>query len=508
MERLSGKNLIIRADASIEMGTGHLMRCLALAQAWKDEGGRVVFITACQSEALLQRLRDEGFDVHTLAGAYPDDSDWEYTKDILAVYPGAWVVLDGYHFDEAYQQRIKQLCHQLLVIDDIAHLKHYYADIVLNQNLHASQLGYYCEPYTRLLLGTRYALLRREFLAWKDWKREIPRSARRVLVTLGGADPENHTLKVVQALDKVEVTGVEATVIIGANNPHRDVLETATRRSRTPIRLIRNSQSMPDLMAWADVAVSAAGTTTWELLFLGTPILALISAYNQQRVAEQIQVHKVGKNLGEIGDISIEILVEAVSLFLEDFGFRANACENARRIVDGRGAQRVVALMQEKESLDVRLRLATLDDCRMVWEWANEPAVRAASFDSNPIKWEEHVDWFNGRLQNPGCLYYIVLNDMGLPIGQVRFDTQGDNAEINVSISSDFRGQGFGTETIRAASERLFCETQVAGINANIKLENKASVRAFAKAGYREVGVRIVKGQQALRMTLKKHNST
>jgi UDP-2,4-diacetamido-2,4,6-trideoxy-beta-L-altropyranose hydrolase len=501
------ESLVIRADASAQIGAGHLMRCLALAQAWKDTGGQVAFITACQSESLLQRLKEEGFDIHLLARPYPDAGDWEYTKNILAAYPNAWVVLDGYHFDEVYQQQVKELGHQLLVIDDMAHLKHYYADIILNQNLHAEQLQYSCEPYTRLLLGTRYVLLRREFLAWKDCKREVPEVARRVLVTFGGSDPENHTLKVIQALQRVDVPGLEATVVIGADNPHADELEAAARQSRIPIQLVHDAQNMPELMAWADVAVSSAGSTVWELLFLGTPTLALILADNQCYIAEQVVELGVGQRLGWARNISDKSLAKAITLLLKDFNLRAKISKDTRQIIDGLGSQRVISIIHDEHVTRLALRQATAEDCSVVWEWANEPAVRAASFNSNPIKWDEHVDWFNTRLQNSSCLYYIVLNDMGLPIGQVRFDTKGDQAEINVSISSGFRGHGIGTKAIRTASEHLFCETQVTRINANIKLENTASVHAFAKAGYKKIGAGIVKGQEALQMVLRKNDA-
>jgi UDP-2,4-diacetamido-2,4,6-trideoxy-beta-L-altropyranose hydrolase len=216
----------------------------------------------------------------------------------------------------------------------------------------------------------------------------------------------------------------------------------------------------------------------------------------------------VGKNLGEIDHISTETLVEAITLFLRDFASRAEASDNGRRIVDGRGAQRVMGSMEKPKGFRVRLRAATMDDCRTVWEWANEPAVRVASFNSEPIKWDEHVEWFTTRVRDPSCLYYIVLSDIGIPIGQVRFDKKCDKAEINVSIGSSFRRQGFGTEAIRMASERLFRETQVSGINANIKLENKASIHAFAEAGYEERGVTLVRGHQALQMTLERRDNT
>jgi len=204
-------------------------------------------------------------------------------------------VLDGYHFDGVYQRQVKEAGNRLLVIDDMAHLKHYYADIVLNQNLHAEQLRYACELDTCLLLGTRYVLLRREFLAWKERQREIPEVARRVLVTLGGGDPENNTLKVIQALREVGIPGLEATVVIGASNPHASVLEQAAKQSCIPIRMVRDTKNMPEIMAWADVAVSGGGSTAWELLFMGVPSLLLVVAENQRCIAEYVGNQGLGK---------------------------------------------------------------------------------------------------------------------------------------------------------------------------------------------------------------------
>jgi UDP-2,4-diacetamido-2,4,6-trideoxy-beta-L-altropyranose hydrolase len=356
------ESLIILANASTQIGTGHLMRCLALAQAWKDANGDVTFITACRGEGLLQRLRDEEFDIKLLSSAYPDTADWNYTRDTMAGHPGAWAVLDGYHFDEIYQRQIKEAGHRLLVIDDMAHLKHYYADIVLNQNLHAEQLRYACEPYTRLLLDTHYVLLRREFLAWKERQREIPEVARRVLVTLGGGDPDNNTLKVIQALQEMAISGLEATVVIGASNPHAGALEQAAKQSRIPIRLVRDAKNMPELMAWADVAVSGGGTTAWELLFMGTPALLLIVADNQRYIVEYIGDQELGKNLGQAGNVSTESLAVAIASLAEDYNLRVTISRKARQIIDGQGAQRVVSLMQEvKKNGGYPLRLNRWD---------------------------------------------------------------------------------------------------------------------------------------------------
>ena len=498
--------LLIRADADTKMGSGHLMRCLALGQAWKDAGDKVIFVTYCQNEGLLQRLRDEIFDIHIMANQYPDANDWEYTKEILTDHPDAWVVLDGYHFDEAYQQRVKESGCRLLVIDDMAHLKHYYADIVLNQNLNAEKVYYPCEPYTRLLLGTQYVLLRREFLAWRDWRREVPEIARRVLVTMGGADPENYTLNVIKALQKLDVSNLEATIVIGAINHHIDVLKALIRRSHIPIRLVSDAINMPELMAWADVAISGAGTTIWELLFLETPILALTLADNQCYVAEQIELQKAGRNLGRIERISDEALAKAIDLLLRDLDLRKKMVGKARNIVDGQGAERMINSMLGASRHRLRLRPVRLEDCQLLWHWSNEPVIRAASFNTEPISWEEHLEWFNSKLIDPAWYCYILCNEKGIPIGHVRVDTIGYEAEISISISSDFRGSGYGAEAIYLASEQLFRDTTVKHINAYIKQENTASILAFSKANYKEIGVEIVKGHPALQMVLDRKN--
>jgi UDP-2,4-diacetamido-2,4,6-trideoxy-beta-L-altropyranose hydrolase len=406
MKHLEGEPLIIRVDANAQIGTGHLMRCLALAQAWKDDAGRVVFITACQNEELLQLLKEEASTVHVLARPHPDVDDWKQTKRILGAHPDTWVVLDGYHFDEVYQQQVRESGHALLVIDDMAHFQHYYADIVLNQNLHAEQLHYSCEPYTRLLLGTRYVLLRREFLAWKDWRREVPEVARRVLVTLGGADPQNHTLKVVQALQKVDIPNLEGVVVIGAINRHKDVLEAAIRQSSIPIRLVCNEKSMPDLMAWTDVALSTAGTTSWELLFLGVPTAFLVSANNQRRIADEIELEKAGVNLGSTEDLSAHSIAESITSVAEDPDWRASVSERARRLVDGQGSYRAIGALRRDTSYLAPHGKGTSAEWPAT-RWPENPGLR--------------VIFLGGK--QAGCIGLLTLRARGCAItGVVAYD--------------------------------------------------------------------------------------
>jgi len=346
MNGIGNQSLVIRADASTQIGAGHLMRCLALAQGWKARGGQATFITVCEGEGMLRRLSDEGFRVVTLDRSYPEPADWETTSHVLAAHAGAWVVLDGYHFDLGYRRQVKEAGHPLLVIDDMAHLGHYYADIVLNQNINAEQLHYSFEPYTCELLGTRYVLLRSEFLAWRGWQREIPNVARKVLVTLGGGDPDNQTLKVIRALQQVDVDGLEAVVVVGASNPHFRELQSEIHNSGFVIRLVRNAINMPELMAWADVAVSAGGSTCWELAFMGLPTVVLVLAENQQGIGTGLGKAGVVLNLGWYAEASIAQIANTLVDLLEDRGLCRRMGQRGKGLVDGLGTERVVERMR------------------------------------------------------------------------------------------------------------------------------------------------------------------
>ncbi len=342
------ERLIIRVDASTAIGSGHFMRCLALAQAWKDAGGEVTFITACNTEGLLQRLREENFTLHLLSQSHPHESDWDNTSKVLASHPKAWVVLDGNHLDGVYQQSVKASGHRLLVIDDNAHLKHYYPDILLNQNLHATQLHYFCEPYTRLLLGMDYALLRREFLTWKGWKRKVPEVARHILVTLGGSDPMNNTLKVIQALQITGLPDLETIAIIGVSNPNLDSLKATTTNNDMSIQLIHDSRNMPELMSWADMAISASGSTYYELAFMGVPGIVMTVCDDQRFLAERLGELGLAINLGWHENISAHTLAQAISQLLGSQFSREAISRRGPQLVDGRGTGRVIELQRNK----------------------------------------------------------------------------------------------------------------------------------------------------------------
>src|SRR3990172_152381 len=332
--------LLVRADADARRGTGHVMRCLALAQSWQARAAAAVFISRCDSAALRERILSTGAELISLAPGDSVEADTENTLVQLSRREAAWLALDGYDFNLAQQQTLRGAGHPLLVIDDIAHLDRYCADILLNQNLGAAALSYRCDRETTRFFGPCYALLRPEFAHWRREFRKLRGVARKILVTLGGSDPNNFTARVIDALAQLDTPGMEVRVVVGPANQHWAVLRNAVEASDSPVQLYIDVSDMAELMAWADLAVSAGGTTCWEIACLGLPALVVIMAENQRRIAEELDAIEVVQNLGWHDDVSVERLAAAVNVLQHDSSRRLRMSERGRTLVDGGGAAR------------------------------------------------------------------------------------------------------------------------------------------------------------------------
>jgi UDP-2,4-diacetamido-2,4,6-trideoxy-beta-L-altropyranose hydrolase len=493
------ETLLLRADAGPQIGIGHLMRCLALAQAWQSSGGRATFLSHCPSNNLHHRIKAADIGLIDLNAAHPNPADLSQTLNMLQHYGARWLVLDGYHFDPAYQQAIRTAGYRLMVIDDMAHWSTYHADIILNQNINAGELTYQNDPDTTLLLGTQYILLRPEFLAWRGWQREISEPARNVLVTLGGSDPGNVTLKVIEALRRLTVSGLEVKVIVGPTNPHfRSLQAQSDFGVHGNIHFITNAANIPELMAWADMAVSAGGSTSWELAFMGVPSITLILADNQRAVAEILHKQGIVLNLGWYEHVTSIHMAQTIDYLLQASEIRRGMATAGQNLLDGEGIDRVLMQMRGQK---IRLRPVYKGDERLIWRWANDPEVRANSFSSEPIPWEQHQPWFRTQLNDPNCVFYLAINQQDIPIGQIRYNLKGDEAVISVSLDEVFRGQGCGSNIIALASHHLFGNSEVRRIHSYIKTGNEPSIKSFLKAGFKQIETTMIKGQQAIHLT-------
>lgn len=344
-------HLYVRADADGTIGTGHIMRCIALAQAWQDQGGEVTFISHCKSEALSERIQREGFRFVALAHTFPDPYDLQLTLSTLKS-EGAdqknWLVLDGYHFTPEYQKIIRDERIRLLVIDDMNHLPYYHADLLLNQNIHAPELTYHCDEDTTMLMGTQYVLLRREFLKYRNFTRQIPAQARNILVTLGGADPDNMTLKVIETLKLLDEPDISVRILVGPENPHQKALRKAIGTAHFKTELLIKPPNMPELMAWADLAISAGGSTCWELAFMGVPSLIVVIAENQRDVAKGLERAEIFKTVGLYKAVNNDVLVTRLSALVRDKKLREKKSRLGRQLINGKGAKNIVHALSEQ----------------------------------------------------------------------------------------------------------------------------------------------------------------
>ena len=484
--------LLIRADAGVDVGTGHVMRALALAQAWRRRGGEVRLLAAGLTRHLQTWLTDHGVRVEFVRAEPGSDEDADATKASAERWGADWVVLDGYRFGAPYQERLGSDAFARLVVDDYGHAERYAAEIVLNQNLYADPADYDGRAGdARLLMGPSFALLREEFWPWRSWKRPPPETPSRVLLTMGGTDPRDATGQVLEVLRSRPQ--LEIVAVVGGANPRT----YAERAARPRVRVKRNVRTMPRHMCWAHLGFAAGGTTALELLFMQLPGAYAVLADNQVRVVDSLERLGLGLSLGSADPLDVAAAERALERLLGDAEFYRTALKTSAAAVDGWGVERVIDAMLGRSW---ELRPATAEDAEVLWRWANDPVTRAASLSPGAIPWSDHLQWLAAKLEDPNAYLWLAVGERDQPLGQVRFDRSGSEAVVSVGLDPNRRGAGLGSRLIQRSTERLMRTEGVALVRAYIKPDNLASRRAFARAGYKEVGEAVVKGQTVVEM--------
>lgn len=347
--QLNGNMLWVRADASQQIGIGHVVRCWALAQAWIDAGGKVRFLCHEISSTLRDWLVEDGIMVDEI---HAKDLSLQlaeirtlFEQTNLTDRP-EWIVVDGYQFDLNFQNGIRQLPIKLLLLDDYANHPNYAADILLNQNQGSEHLFYWINSEVIILSGTKFALLRREF---HNSDREFPKlsdpnESIKLFISLGGADSPNYTLKVLQALENSKYD-LKIQAVIGPANPHRKILDIWSENTRHQLTLHNAEKSLYELMKQSDIAIITAGSICWELASLGKAMIVLVTAQNQEVVANGLVGKTAAMSLGNAVDLRNEVIQTAVDYLISDREMRQHLGIMAKLLIDGNGAQRVVEQM-------------------------------------------------------------------------------------------------------------------------------------------------------------------
>lgn len=351
--------IAFRTDASLVIGTGHVMRCLTLADALVERGARSHFICRAHDGHLIAHIRARGHRVSVLpvtestSKALATDNstahdhwlgaDWvsDARETLMALQSQRtdWLVVDHYALDARWEQHLRQACQQLLVIDDLANRPHN-CELLLDQNLGrlASDYGRWVPVNCTVLAGPQHALLRPEFVVWRTpslARRFTPR-LQHLLITLGGVDKDNATSQVLQALRSCPLPGdCKITVVMGPHAPWLgDVLEQAAQMP-WPTEVRVNVNNMAELMAHSDLAIGAAGSTNWERCCLGLPCLLLVLADNQQSSAEALEQVKA------VQVVELASLAVSLPAYIQELAYGetlATLSNAARAITSGHGA--------------------------------------------------------------------------------------------------------------------------------------------------------------------------
>lgn len=468
------------------------MRSLALAEGWISRGVGVTLIGR-GPEPILQRFRQVGAEVIELAHS-EDPAASEVTslpQVIAAIRRRAWCVVDGYRFTASYTQALRDFGLRVLVLDDDQNRRAYSCDVLLNQNLGADKLTYTVNPGAIQLLGSRYALLRREFRDRTCPDRKSDADASRVLVTLGGSDPLKVTELVIDAMLQPQCRHLTVRVLVGPANDRAASLMTRVAGTSGQISILAGAD-VAEQLCWADMLITSAGSTVWEAAFAGLPMLLAVTADNQMDVASQmVQAGAAQMITGGAAPTIAAIAGDAVALSV-DARRRALLSTRARGVVDGGGVDRVIdaCVGIELRQGGLVCRLATADDSRDIWALANQASVRARAFSSAAIDWDTHVAWYSQKLVSSTCRMWVVRSRGGEGdlVGQIRYDRADDDvAEIGFSVDEQERGRGLGAAMLSLTFEEAVLALNTCVARGLVIEGNHASASAFVRAGYTHV---------------------
>jgi UDP-2,4-diacetamido-2,4,6-trideoxy-beta-L-altropyranose hydrolase len=491
--------VLFRADASAEIGTGHIMRCFALADALKTLGEECVFVCRDIPRLLAERITNDGYGLQFLIPTNGDNSakaaevpyahwlkapwrdDAVETSEIAQEVGADWIIVDHYGLDADWELAVATADRSVAAMDDLADRRHA-AALVSDPSLVAEPHDRYknlTAPGCQLLLGPRYAALRSEF---SDAPPRLPAPGgepMRFLIAFGGVDAAGMTRVAIEALAAVVEAGDHAHVVVGAAHEGRAAI--AGRCAELGWTCHVNSSRMGQLMAAADLAIGAGGSMVWERMSMGLPTITIIVADNQRD-----QVNEAARfNLlvaVEQADASLEALREQIKSLRGNSGLREKMSAACRRRVDGKGAVRIARRIAP---CSVKLRPATEADSADLLEWRNHELIRMVSHNTEMISPEDHELWLTGTLSNPARRLLIAADNDGV-LGVLRFDKGPTNAEVSIYLAPQRLGSGLGPSLLMAGEAAIAEDwPDVLEILAEVLPTNRASKELFLSCGYR-----------------------
>lgn len=469
--------IVFRCDGSPLIGSGHVMRCLSLAEYLKAKAFEIIFWVSQETIEHIPHLTESGFKTTTHSPSEPYD----------------WLIVDHYGLDREFEAEARGLANKIMVIDDLADRKHD-CDILLDQTWGRRKTDYasLIPPHAIQLLGTSFAILREEFRNIREdlnRKFETPQS---ILICFGGVNPKQASEKAIAMLSDYTERTLDITITLGGNedvlSPVEKAVSQAEKTSKHNYTLRQNANDMTALMTNADLAIGAGGTMSWERCAMALPCLTLELADNQANVLKQLDEVGAIENLGKIEELSDDDFLNAFKALINDSKTLKNMSDTAASICDARGVERILCHLL-KPSLDklennVTIRMADKEDCEQVYQWQTEDGARQYARNPEPPQYEEHVQWFHNKIRCPSSYLFIVSTN-GKPCGIARLDPKSDDKiesayEVSILISQQSQGKGVA----KAALDQLSKYAPNANLIAEVNAKNNASIQLFKNSGY------------------------
>jgi UDP-2,4-diacetamido-2,4,6-trideoxy-beta-L-altropyranose hydrolase len=351
-----------RVDASEEIGAGHVVRCLTLAEELHKGLHEVIFLCREMPDYFISLIKKKGFYFIRLVSNHPVGSvdDAHYVLELLHSkfdsFQGNYLIIDHYKINQVWESVLKQKIDKIIVIDDLANREHVCA-ILLDANLYNEPEQRYEDliPFhTKKLFGPHYALLRREFAEVRNQmlNKQISRRAiTNILICFGGTDPTNETLKVINALESLLNYNMkfELTVIVGQANPNVQSIKERCKDLKN-IRLLIQPTSIAQEMSRSHIAVCGGGTMTWERYCLGLPALVIAIADNQIGIAKQSEKRNIDRYLGKAHSVSEQKIKDELLTYIELPYLLEERRQNAMNLVDGEGVKRVARIITDSDA--------------------------------------------------------------------------------------------------------------------------------------------------------------
>ncbi len=500
-----GMRVVFRADASARLGYGHLMRCLCLADVLRARGAECHFLSAELPHELAARVARHGHGVHGLPAWAGRDLAADATADAVAsaavvgALGAAVVIVDHYRLDAAWEAALRRVGVALIAIDDLADRAHD-VDLLIDANAgrEASDYRGWVPPHCRVLCGPDYALLRAEFAAARAVslaRREHP-EPRRVLVSMGGADADNVSATVLDALDALDPGTLprhcRVTVVLGAGAPWIDALRRRAASAARATEVLVDVENMAALLADCDLAIGAGGVSALERCCLGLPSLVVVVAANQ--LPGSVALQRWGAATLVMASARLADTLPAEIARMLRPGALAAMAQRAAQRVDGRGSARVAeavgacAAAQRVRMMDatatLRVREVRAEDLPMLLSWRNDPAISEHMHTRHRITEAEHRAWFERCRADPRRTLLLVERD-GQAFGFVQF-TRGDaadEAEWGFYIAPG-SPRGSGTLLGRVALRHAFERLRLGRVRGEALQGNAASIALHRRLGF------------------------